>query len=50
MSQDGDLNQIVEAAQWFEQLTPETVRESAEKYLHADNLIIEILHPKNIES
>jgi len=50
MSQNGDPNQIVKAAQWFDQITPETVRESAEKYLQPDNLIIGILHPKNRES
>jgi zinc protease len=46
MSQNGDPNQIMESAQWVDQITPETVRGSAEKYLKPDNVIIGILNPK----
>jgi zinc protease len=47
MSQNGDPNQILESAHWVDQITPETVLESAEKYLKPDNFIIGILNPKN---
>ena len=46
MSQNGDPNQILDSIQWVDQITPETVRESARKYLKPDNIIIGILNPK----
>ncbi len=46
MSQSGDPSEIMDKAQWIDQITPEMVLESARKYLKPDNFIIGILNPK----
>ena len=45
-SQNGDPGEIVEEIKWIEQITPESVLDSARKYLKPDNMIIGVLNPK----
>jgi len=47
ISQNKDPNDILQFQAWIDQITPETVLESAKKYLKTDNLITGVLNPKS---